>query len=177
MRVHRGFVDGTVPACDDRPVPIVCENEEATERFGRALAEALAAGDVILLEGGLGAGKTTLVRSVVRALGLPEDEPVTSPSFAVLQEYDTELPVLHADLYRLAHPDELLQLGLYEQLGAGAVALVEWGLMHADALGRVDLVLHLTGSGDSARRIELEPRTGRGEILTTRLRAAFRNGS
>lgn len=177
MRVLAAFVDGPGGACDARRVSIVCENEEATERLGRALAEALLPGDVVLLEGGLGAGKTTFVRCVIHALGLPEDEPVTSPSFAVLQEYDTELPVLHADLYRLSHPDELLQLGLHEQLGAGAVALIEWGLAHADALGRVDLVVHFTGSGDAPRHVELEPRTERGRELSARLNAALPAGS
>lgn len=171
MRARMPFVDEAVGACDAARVSLVCANEEATERLGRALADALEAGDVILLEGGLGAGKTTFVRSVIHALGLPEDEPVTSPSFAVVQEYDTELPVVHADLYRLGHADELLQLGLHEQLGSSAVALVEWGLAHADALGRVDLVLHFEGSGDSPRRIELEPRTARGEVLASELRA------
>lgn len=152
-----------------------CDDESATERLGRALAASLGPGDVVLLEGGLGAGKTTLVRAVVHALGWPEDEPVTSPTFAVVQDFDTDPPAVHADLYRLAHSDELLQLGLTEMLDAGAVGLVEWGLSHEAALGRVDLVMHLGGSGDEPRTVRLEPKTSRGATLTAALASAYRS--
>jgi tRNA threonylcarbamoyladenosine biosynthesis protein TsaE len=99
---------------------------EATERFGRALAAALRAGDVVALFGELGAGKTTLARGVLRGLGHAGD--VASPTFPIVQAYappDTRLPLWHVDLYRIERPEELDELGLDEALGEAAL-LIEW---------------------------------------------------
>lgn len=145
----------------DRPI----RDEGETDAFGRALGRVLRAGDVIVLEGGLGAGKTAFVRAVAYGLGLDEDEPVTSPSFAVVQEYPTNPPLLHADLYRLAHSDELLQLGLDESALAASVACVEWGLAHREALPHVDLVLTISGSGDEPRQFSTVAHSKRGIAL------------
>ena len=99
-------------------------DEAATGRVGAALAAVLRAGDVVTLSGPLGAGKTTLVRALLHALG--EESEVPSPSFALVQPYDAlRLPVWHADLYRIEDPSELPELGLDEVLGHGAL-LVEW---------------------------------------------------
>lgn len=93
-------------------------------RAGAALAAVLRAGDVVALSGELGAGKTTLARGVLQALG--HEGEVPSPSFALVQPYDAlALPVTHADLYRLEEPEELEELGLDDALIGGAL-LVEW---------------------------------------------------
>lgn len=92
--------------------------------WGRKLAKALQPGDVVTLSGALSAGKTTLVRGLLKALGYKGEVP--SPSFAIVQPYeDLSPPVWHADLYRIENPDELDELGLEEISGDG-VLIVEW---------------------------------------------------
>jgi tRNA threonylcarbamoyladenosine biosynthesis protein TsaE len=128
----------------------------ATAEDTAALAAALAAlarpGDVILLVGGLGAGKTTFARGFARALGV--EGPVTSPTFTLVREYECGGPVrrlLHADLYRLDTLGELADLGLGEpdELAAdGAVALVEWGDVGAEVLGDGALTVAIEPAGD-----------------------------
>jgi len=98
--------------------------EAEMEGAGAALASRLRPADVVTLGGPLGAGKTTLARGILRALG--HEGEVPSPSFAILQPYDALTPpVVHVDLYRIESPDELDELGLDEALGDG-VLLVEW---------------------------------------------------
>ena len=102
----------------------ILKDEAATRAAGAALAAVLKPGDVILLDGPLGAGKTTLVRGLLGALGHRGEVP--SPSFAIVQPYeDLALPLWHADLYRIADPSELEELGLETILGDG-VLVVEW---------------------------------------------------
>ncbi len=98
----------------------------AMERFGAALADALRPGDVVALSGGLGAGKTTLARAVIAALGHRGEVP--SPSFAIIEVYDPpalRLPLVHADFYRLERPEEAEELGL-DDYREGAALLAEW---------------------------------------------------
>jgi tRNA threonylcarbamoyladenosine biosynthesis protein TsaE len=97
----------------------------ATDAFGRWMAPALTAGSVVLLTGGIGAGKTQFARAIIRARLGTETE-VPSPTFTLVQPYDDRgLPILHADLYRLTHPDEVMELGLDEAASHGVV-LIEW---------------------------------------------------
>lgn len=101
-------------------------DEAATLRLGVALAGQVRVGDVITLSGGLGAGKTTLARGLLAALGLPGEAP--SPTFAIVQTYappETRLPVAHIDLYRLNEPEEAEELGL-DELRRDHLLLVEW---------------------------------------------------
>jgi tRNA threonylcarbamoyladenosine biosynthesis protein TsaE len=98
----------------------------ASEDFGARLAAAVGPGDVITLAGPLGAGKTSIARGLLAALGLEEEAP--SPTFAIVQPYqppETRLPVMHVDLYRIEHVDELDELGLDEARG-DSVLLIEW---------------------------------------------------
>jgi tRNA threonylcarbamoyladenosine biosynthesis protein TsaE len=100
-------------------------DDAATLQLGAALAKALVPGDLVLLQGDLGAGKTALARSIIRALvGDPALE-VPSPSFALVQPYQGPRgPILHADLYRLAAAGEIAELGLFDD--PAAIVLVEW---------------------------------------------------
>ena len=86
---------------------IALPTRRASTQLGRALGASLAAGDLVLLSGELGAGKTFLVRAALRALGVPGDERVTSPTFAIVHEHEARLRVAHADLYRLEDASEL----------------------------------------------------------------------
>lgn len=96
-----------------------------TRAWGQRLARNLAPGDVVLLSGPLGSGKTEFVRGVAEGLGVRAT--VTSPTFTLLHRYDGRLPLFHADLYRLEDPAELWELGLEAVAEAGGVLLVEWG--------------------------------------------------
>jgi tRNA threonylcarbamoyladenosine biosynthesis protein TsaE len=98
----------------------------AMDRFGSAIAERLRPGDVVALSGGLGAGKTTLARAVISALGHTGEVP--SPSFSIIEPYeppDVRLPIVHADFYRLANPREADEIGL-DDYRRGAAMIAEW---------------------------------------------------
>lgn len=102
---------------------------KATRDFGRRFADQLVPGDVVVLEGTLGAGKTTLAQGLAAGLGITED--VTSPTFALVHEYLGRLPLFHMDLYRLSSEDEFEAIGGWEYFRRGGVCLLEW----ADRLG------------------------------------------
>jgi tRNA threonylcarbamoyladenosine biosynthesis protein TsaE len=97
---------------------------EATARLGQAIAPLLRPGEAVLLYGPLGMGKSTLARGLIRALTRP-DEDVPSPTFTLVQFYESEPPVAHFDLYRLTRPEEAFEIGLDEALDEGC-ALIEW---------------------------------------------------
>lgn len=129
----------------------------ATHALGVRMGEHLGAGDVVELDGDLGAGKTLLTKGI--AVGLGVDEPVTSPTFAIVQEYAGRLPVFHLDAYRLSSPAELVGVGFDDIVDAGGVVVIEWGERVAPALPERRLVVRLrAGDGDDARELELEPR-------------------
>jgi len=99
---------------------------EAMDQFGASIAGQLRPGDVVALTGGLGAGKTTLARAIIAALG--HEGEVPSPSFAIIELYEppaVRLPLVHADFYRLARPEEADEIGL-DDYRAGAALLAEW---------------------------------------------------
>lgn len=137
----------------DDPICFALPSDEDTTRLGGWFATRLAAGDVIALDGPIGAGKTHFARALIRArLGRAEDVP--SPSFTLIQTYDAgDIDIWHADLYRLTHPDEVLELGLDDAF-RDAICLIEWPermgrLLPADAIR-----LRLIPDGD-ARRAEV----------------------
>lgn len=104
--------------------PIALPDHAATEALGRRIAAMLRAGDVVALSGGLGAGKTTLARAILAALGHADEVP--SPTFTIIETYDTlEPPVVHADFYRLERPEDAAELGL-DDYRDGAALIAEW---------------------------------------------------
>lgn len=105
---------------------IILQDIAGTEEFGSRIAANLRPGDVVALSGGLGAGKTTLARAIISALGY--DAEVPSPSFTIIETYDppaVRLPVVHADFYRLVSPSDAAELGLADYRD-GAVLIAEW---------------------------------------------------
>ncbi|HEX7709682.1 MAG TPA: tRNA (adenosine(37)-N6)-threonylcarbamoyltransferase complex ATPase subunit type 1 TsaE [Sphingomonadaceae bacterium] len=125
----------------------------AMEAFGARIAANLRAADVVALTGGLGAGKTTLARAIVAALGYRGEVP--SPTFTLIQTYDPpalRLPLVHADFYRLERPDEVEQLGL-DDYREGAALIAEWpehagGFTHEP--GCLSIALEIVGEGRKA---------------------------
>lgn len=127
---------------------------EATEQFGAAIASLLRPGDVLALQGDLGAGKTTLTRGLVRALCGSETD-VPSPTYTLVQTYEAStLTLWHFDLYRLDHPDEVFELGWTET--ASGAAMIEWPDRAGDHLPPHRLNIQLETVGDGRRAI-LEP--------------------
>jgi tRNA threonylcarbamoyladenosine biosynthesis protein TsaE len=125
-----------------------------TEAVGGKLASRLGAGDVVVLSGDLGAGKTTLIRGACRALGV--EGPVTSPTFTIGQRYRGRLPVSHLDLYRLGGLEGEDPALLDDYLDPASVAFVEWpAAAEPELAGRRVLDVRLTHLGGDRRRIEL----------------------
>lgn len=139
----------------------------ATGRLGNRLGELLQPGDLILLTGPLGAGKTTLTQAVGRGAGVAESCYITSPTYGLLHEYPSRLPLYHLDLYRLASEGEIEEMGFLDYLYGQGATLIEW----PDRLGRLKpatyLDLELAFAGESGRTACL---TAVGEQWRERLR-------
>lgn len=131
-------------------------SEDETIELGRALAGVLRAGDVIALEGDLGAGKTRLVRGVALGLGVPSGA-VRSPTFTLMHEYDRadQPPLIHIDAYRLRGPEDLESLGWEEAMGSG-ITVIEWSERIRDALPPGVLRVRLEHLGATERMILIE---------------------
>jgi len=126
-----------------------------TEAVGAKLAAELGPGDVVVISGELGAGKTTLIRGACRALGVTG--PVTSPTFTIGQRYRGRLPVSHLDLYRLGDMEAEDPALLDDYLDPGSVAFVEWPAVAGPQLsGRRTVEVRLAHLGGDRRRIEIE---------------------
>ena len=130
---------------------------DAVQDLGAAIAERLKPGDVVALSGGLGAGKTTLARAIIAALGHKEEVP--SPTFTIIETYASpplRLPVVHADFYRLETPDEALEIGL-DEYRDGAALIAEWPELAGGFEGEaacLSVTLEIVGQG---RRAIVEP--------------------
>ena len=133
---------------------IFLPDDAATAALGQRLAAALRPGDIVRLEGDLGAGKTALARAIIRALSGDPALEVPSPTFALVQPYDTPKgPVLHADLYRITDPRETDELGLLDR--PEAIVLLEWSERDPHLAGLatalVTLAIPAGGSGRAAQ--------------------------
>ena len=126
------------------------DDAEATTRLGQAVAPLLEPSEAVLLYGPLGMGKSTLARGLIRALTSP-DEDVPSPTFTLVQFYESDPPVAHFDLYRLSRPEEAFEIGLDEALDEGC-ALIEWPERLGEDPGRMlgpdRLVVTLSEDGE-----------------------------
>jgi tRNA threonylcarbamoyladenosine biosynthesis protein TsaE len=131
----------------------VTGSEEETSAAGAHLGARLGAGDVVLLYGDLGAGKTAFVRGLAQGLGASPDA-VSSPTFTLVQEYRGRVPLYHVDLYRL-QPSEVGDLGLDELIDSDAVVAVEWAERWADAPERA-WVVRITHAAADERQIAIE---------------------
>ncbi|MBR6954212.1 MAG: tRNA (adenosine(37)-N6)-threonylcarbamoyltransferase complex ATPase subunit type 1 TsaE [Clostridia bacterium] len=137
-------------------MPMVTRSPEETRRLGAALAASLQAGDVLLLLGDLGAGKSEFTRGIARGLGI--GGPIASPSFTILNLYEEgRLPLCHFDWYRLSGAEELWDMGLEEYLGGDSVAVVEWPERCPEALPEDHLAVRITPLPDGSRDFRFTP--------------------
>jgi tRNA threonylcarbamoyladenosine biosynthesis protein TsaE len=135
---------------------LVTHSPEETVNFGRELAKELQPPCMVLLEGELGSGKTTLVKGILASLAsIPEDE-VTSPSFTLVHEFGPEGKVYHVDLYRVEGARDLATLGLDDLLGQDATILIEWGEKLGEDIPRPCLRVRFEHLGRDERRITVE---------------------
>ncbi|MBI4336225.1 MAG: tRNA (adenosine(37)-N6)-threonylcarbamoyltransferase complex ATPase subunit type 1 TsaE [Chloroflexi bacterium] len=128
---------------------------DETRAVGRALGERAVAGDIFLLTGGLGSGKTTLAQGIAWGLGVLEH--ARSPTFVVVAQYQGRLPMYHIDLYRIEAVEEALDLGLEEYLFGQGIAVVEWAERAARAFPAEHLLVYLEYLDEASRRLRLEP--------------------
>ena len=134
---------------------IESQSAAATEALGARVAARLRPGDVVVVSGDVGAGKTTLIRGACRALGI--EGPITSPTFTIGQRYGGgRLPVSHLDLYRLESLEGEDPALIEDYLGADGVAFVEWPAVGIERLGRPALEIRLEHAGGESRRAEIE---------------------
>lgn len=138
---------------------IITEGPEETRAYGYILARSLHAGDVVLLDGDLGAGKSELTRGIAKGLGVAET--VTSPTFTILNVYESgKIPLYHFDWYRLQDTDELYDMGMDEYLGGDGIAVVEWPERCEDAIPDKHLTVRINTIDENTREIILIPQGG-----------------
>jgi len=131
-------------------------SEDETVRFAALFAEKLRCGDVVLLRGDLGAGKSVFARSLIRTLAGKPDLEVPSPTFPLVQTYDTPKgDVWHFDLYRLKHPDEVFELG-WEDALAGGIVLVEWPERLGPYVPKTAQEINFTIQADGSRKVDVK---------------------
>lgn len=157
-------------------IPCVSHSVTDTHAIAAAVASLVRPRDIIILAGDMGAGKTAFTVGFCRALSVSDDDQVSSPTFTLVHSYDSgRYPVLHADLYRLNTVGEVVDLGLREQVDAGAVALVEWGDVVADVIGdALTVELRHDGLDEESREITVSVEGHGWDSRWERLKEALR---
>lgn len=131
----------------------ISKNQKQTNEIAKEFVKTLKTGDIVLLQGDLGAGKTTFVKGIVSALhGNPDD--VTSPTFTILNEYDLpQYPIYHFDLYRLSNPNELYNIGYEEYFYGDGVCFIEWPERAEEFFDKNVKIVQINKLGESQREI------------------------
>ena len=139
-------------------------SREETIALGERLGEALRSGDVLVLTGDLGAGKTQLTKGIAAGMGVVGD--VTSPTFTIEMVYEgAEMPLCHFDLYRLDDAEQLEDTGIFDVLGADGVCVIEWGEQFADEIGDARVDVFVTRLDDEAAPGEEPPAVTRRAVV------------
>ncbi|MBE0425664.1 MAG: tRNA (adenosine(37)-N6)-threonylcarbamoyltransferase complex ATPase subunit type 1 TsaE [Nitrospirae bacterium] len=133
----------------------ISKGPEETKDIGYRLGRLLNPGDIVGLYGELGAGKTTMVKGIARALGLDERD-VVSASFTIITEYDTSPPFLHIDLYRVKSDEELDEIGLWDYLKTGNIAVIEWAEKAEKEITEELIKVKIKPVDENVREITLE---------------------
>lgn len=142
---------------DILPLILNISSLEQTALIGNILGRMAEPGDVILLHGDLAAGKTTLTQAIAQGLEVPDQQYVTSPSFALMHEYDGIIPLFHMDCYRLSGEDDIEGAGLADYIGTNGLAVIEWPDRLGSLCPPVRLDLTIASSGDQARVFTFSP--------------------
>lgn len=137
---------------------------EETEALGMRLGRILAPPALLLLRGDLGAGKTCFVRGLARGLDIPVDEPVTSPTYALMHHYQGRHDLYHFDLYRLSGWTDLVEIGFDEYIDSGKITVVEWS-ERADGAGLEGLEITFSLQDEETRSIEITATAKKDEAL------------
>jgi len=140
---------------DTNHLELISHSPEETQRFGIRIGELAKPGDIFLLVGGLGTGKTCLVQGIAWGLGIKEY--AASPSFVVIRELYGRLPLYHIDLYRLNHIEEIVELGLDDYLYGNGVCVMEWAEKGLSVLPTEHLLIQISYLSDSERSFQLKP--------------------
>jgi len=142
---------------------------EKTLAFGENLSHTLIGGDVLALTGDLGVGKTLMTRGIALGLGIPAGQ-VNSPTFSLIQAYESHIPVIHVDLYRLEDPTAILQLGLEDYFTARNIVIIEWADRFIQALPPDFLEIHLEhGDSETTRAMTIRARGPRSQAIVLAL--------
>jgi len=134
---------------------LISHSPEQTQKFGAGIGELCLPGDVFLLVGNLGAGKTCLTQGIAWGLGIKEY--AASPSFVVVRELYGRLPLYHIDLYRLDHIEEIVDLGLDDYLYGKGICVVEWAEKGLSVLPVEHLLIQISYLSDNERKLQLKP--------------------
>lgn len=193
MTHFAGKIDAGGAAFDETRWVVVADKPADTERLGRLLAPLLPRGAVVLLDGDLGAGKTTFVRGMAAGLGMDEHV-VSSPTFTLIHEYDGDVPLYHFDTYRLDDAEQFVDLGAEEYVGGDGISVIEWGSRVAPYLPANRLEIFIVagqvgddgregapgekgvGEGLSSRRFSFVPRGEQARVAVAALRRAWEAG-
>ncbi len=143
-----------------RECTIYLNNLQETALLGQQLAMLAKPGDIICLDGDLGAGKTALTQEIAKGLEVPPSCYVTSPTFAILQEYPGRIPLYHMDFYRLSDETEVIDLGFEEFFYLEGLTVIEWSERAGSLIPDLRLLLTITIKKDLARKVELDFGTG-----------------
>lgn len=152
---------------------IVSNNHENTQKLGTVLAACLKVGDVIGLYGGLGAGKTAFVSGVANGLGY--DDYISSPTFTIVNEYKTKIPIFHFDVYRVNDEDELWEIGFDEYFHRDGIVIIEWAEYIKNIMPKEFLKISISKKDEkpNIRQFELVAQGLRYEKLLQELRGKF----
>jgi tRNA threonylcarbamoyladenosine biosynthesis protein TsaE len=150
---------------------IISHSPEQTQKFGTRIGQIALPGDIFLLVGSLGAGKTCLAQGI--AWGLDIKEYAVSPSFVVIRELHGRLPLYHIDFYRLDHLEEIAELGLDDYLYGNGVSVVEWAEKGLSLLPAEHLLIEMSYVSDTERSLRLKPSGKRYRNLVTQLKQCY----
>ena len=149
---------------------LVSHSPEQTQKLGIRIGELALPGDIFLLVGDLGTGKTCLTQGIAWGLGIKEY--AASPSFIIVRELYGRLPLYHIDLYRLDHLEEIAELGLDDYLYGGGVCVVEWAERGLDVLPQEYLLIQIGYLADTERSLQLKPSGERYREIIKQLKAS-----
>lgn len=151
---------------------ILSSSVKQTLNLGQKLARHLAGGEIILLSGNLGAGKTVLTKGIAQGLGIDKNE-VVSPTFIILRLYPGRLLLQHFDFYRIKQPQEIMNLSYHEYLYSDGVSVIEWPQRLKFLLPKEYLKIKLALTGEHSRRLEFSARGNKYKKLLEKINESF----